>query len=51
MEATILNAVVVIAAGAAVIRFALFEWEGIVRAWTRVARSKKHRKIPGARQT
>ncbi len=41
MEASLLNAVVTIAAGAAVITFALFEWEGVARAWRRVRRPRK----------
>lgn len=49
MEAPFLNAVVMIAAGAAVIRFALFEWEEIVHAWMRVTRSKKRRRTTGGR--
>ena len=44
MEAVFINAVVYIATGAAVIKFALFEWEGVVRVWTRVSKSMaRHR--------
>lgn len=39
MDAVFINAVVYIATGAAVIKFALFEWEGVVRVWTRVSKS------------
>lgn len=39
MEAVFINAVVYIATGAVVIKFALFEWEGVVRVWTRVSKS------------
>lgn len=49
MEASFLNAVVVIATGAAVIKFALFEWEGVVRVWMRVSRSRRRRKVSGGR--
>jgi hypothetical protein len=34
-EALFINAVVVIATGTAVIKFALFEWEEITHAWRR----------------
>src|SRR5260370_948874 len=44
MEAAFINAVVYIATGAAVIKFALFEWEGVVRAWTRVSKSMTRRR-------
>ncbi len=44
METVFINAVVYVATGAAVIKFALFEWEGVVRAWTRVSKSKTRRK-------
>jgi hypothetical protein len=44
MEAVLINAVVYIATGAALIKFALFEWEGVVRMWTRVSKSMaRHR--------
>lgn len=44
MESLFINAVVVIATGAAVIRFALYEWEGIMQAWIRITRlGKRHR--------
>ena len=43
METTLVNAVVIIATGAAVIKFAFFEWEGITRAWRRVHRPRKRR--------
>jgi len=39
MEATLINAVFLIATSAAVVKFALFEWEGVLRAWTRVSKS------------
>ena len=41
MEAAFINAVVAIATAAAVIKFALFEWEGILQAWTRVTKLGK----------
>jgi hypothetical protein len=41
MEASLLNAVVIIAAGASVIKFALFEFEGIAQAWRRVREPKR----------
>jgi hypothetical protein len=44
MESPILNAIVIIAAGSAVIRFALYEWEGIISAWGRASKRKKRRK-------
>jgi hypothetical protein len=44
MEAVFINAVVYIATGAAVIKFALFEWEGVVRVWTRVSKPKARRR-------
>jgi hypothetical protein len=40
MEATMQNAVIFIATVAALIRFALLEWESIVHAWKRVTRSE-----------
>jgi hypothetical protein len=43
MEAIFINAVVYIATGAAVIKFALFEWEGVVQVWTRVSKTKRRR--------
>jgi hypothetical protein len=43
MESPFLNAVVMIATGAAVIKFALFEWEGIVHAWIRVTRLRRRK--------
>lgn len=43
METVFINAVVYIATGAAVIKFALFEWEGVVRVWTRVSKMKGRR--------
>jgi len=43
MEAAFLNAVVVIATGAAVIKFALFEWESVVQAWRRATRKGRGR--------
>jgi hypothetical protein len=47
MEATLQNAIIFIATLAALIRFALLEWEGIVHAWSRVARATKHRRTSG----
>lgn len=44
MDAAFINAVVYIATGAAVIKFALFEWEGALRVWTRVSKSKARRR-------
>jgi hypothetical protein len=43
MEAVFINAVLYIATCAAVIKFALFEWEGVVRVWTRVLKMKGRR--------
>lgn len=43
MEASFLNAIVMIATGAAVIKFALFEWESILQAWRRVTRKPRGR--------
>jgi hypothetical protein len=43
METSLLNAVVIIAAGASVIKFALFEWEGIAQAWRRVRHIEKRK--------
>jgi hypothetical protein len=43
MEASLLNAVVIIAAGASVIKFALFEFEGIAQAWRRVREPQKRK--------
>ena len=47
METTFINAVVYIATGAAVIKFALFEWEGILRSWRRVTPARKRRAKSG----
>lgn len=47
MESTLQNAIILIATLAALIRFALLEWEGIVHAWSRVARATKRRKNTG----
>ena len=41
MEVSFLKAVVIIATAAAVIKFALFEWEGIAQAWMRVTKPKR----------
>lgn len=41
MEVTLVNAVTTIAAVAAVVRFALVEWEEVVRTWMRVSRSRR----------
>ena len=41
MENPLLNIVAAIATGSAVIKFALFEWESIVDAWTRVHKHKR----------
>jgi hypothetical protein len=49
MEATLLHAVIFIATVAALIRFALLEWEGIVHAWKRVMRPEDARKTSGGR--
>jgi hypothetical protein len=43
VECMFVNAVVIIATGAAVIKFALFEWEGVLQAWRRVAAARKPR--------
>jgi len=44
MEATLQNAIIFIATAAALIRFALLEWESVVHAWKRVNQSKRNRK-------
>lgn len=44
METALLNAVVYIATGAVVVKFALFELEGVVRVWTRVSKPKTRRR-------
>lgn len=41
MEQALFTIVVIIAALAAVIKFALFEWEGVVHAWMRVKELRK----------
>jgi hypothetical protein len=43
MERVFINVVATIATSAAVIKFALFEWEGIVRAWRKVSTVGKPR--------
>jgi len=48
IEAAFINGVVLIATAAAVIRFALFEWEGILRAWRRATAARKPRGKPGS---
>jgi hypothetical protein len=45
MEQAFVTAVLMIAALAAVIKFALFEWEGVVHAWMRVKELRKHTRI------
>ena len=45
MEQALFTVVMMIAAVAAVIRFALFEWEGVVHAWTRVKELSKPTRI------
>jgi hypothetical protein len=47
METTFVNALVYIATGAAVIKFALFEWEGILEAWRRATAARKRRAKAG----
>lgn len=42
MEQVFFTAVLMIAAIAAIIKFALFEWEGVVHAWMRVKDLRKH---------
>jgi hypothetical protein len=42
-EGTFLNAVVMIATGAAVIKFAMYEWQSILEAWSRVTGPKRRR--------
>ncbi len=49
METSLINAVVYIATGAAVIKFALFELEGVVRVWTRLSKTKGPRGAIGRR--
>ncbi len=49
MEATLVNFVVVVATGAALVKFALFEWEGVLRVWMRVSKSRKRRKASEGR--
>ncbi len=48
METTFVNAVVYIATGAAVIKFALFEWEGVRQAWRRATAARKRRARTGS---
>jgi len=43
IEGVFINAVVMITTGAAVIKFALFEWEGLLQAWRRVSARRKRR--------
>ena len=50
MEATLVNAVLIIAAGASVIKFALFEWEGVAQAWRRVRRPRKSKGVARRRR-
>ncbi len=45
MEQAFLTAVVMIATLAAVVKFALFEWEGVVHAWMRVKEQRKRARI------
>ncbi len=47
MEAALRNAIILIATVAALIRFALLEWEGIMHAWTRATRVTKRRTTGG----
>lgn len=49
MEATLQNAVISIATVAALVRFALLEWESIVHAWRRVTQLQGTRRARGAR--
>ena len=51
MEATFLNAVIVIAAGASVVKFALFEWEGVVQAWRHVRRLRRSTQVARRRRS
>jgi len=41
MEAPLLNALIIVATGATLIKVALFEWEEVMRAWRRVRRQSK----------
>lgn len=50
METSLLNAVVIIAAGASFIKFALFEWEGIAQAWRRVRQPEKRKRVSRRRR-
>ena len=43
MESCLFAAVVVIATGSAVIKFALFELEGVVHAWSRLREQQRPR--------
>lgn len=45
MERLLLNSIVIIATGAAVIKFAMLEWEGIAHTWARIARLRSRRKV------
>ncbi len=49
MERAFINAVVTIATSAAVIKFALFECEGIMRAWRKVTTVRKPRGTTSSR--
>jgi len=46
MEHSLLSAVVIIASGSALMRFALFEWEGIADAWSRVFNNRRRNSAP-----
>jgi hypothetical protein len=47
MERAFFTAVLTIATAAAVIKFALFEWEGVVHAWTRIKKLRKRSNLTG----
>lgn len=50
METSLVKAVVIIAAGASVIKFALFEWEGIAQAWRRVREPQRRKSVTRRKQ-
>jgi hypothetical protein len=51
MESSLVNAVVIIATGSAIIKFALFEWESIIHAWLRVRKLERPTNSARCRKT
>jgi hypothetical protein len=50
MEVSLLNAIVVIATGSAVIKFALFELEGVIHACSRIRQQKRPKRYARRRK-